>query len=82
MGNNSSDTVERKAFNFIKNIPGVSQIYRLPRAIVYAAKNNQTQVKRSFEYKMKDIDLFNCVRNIEKEFASLAKSYKEGIWVG
>lgn len=82
MGNHTTDAREVKVFNIFRNIPVISQIYRLPRAIVYAAKGNRQQVRRCWQIKISNLNPYKCAKNIAKGIAALKSDLKTGIWIG
>jgi hypothetical protein len=82
MGNDKSDANEVKVFNTLRNVPVISQGYRIPRAIVYAAKGNRQQVRRCWQVKISNLNPYKCVKNIVKGIASLRCDLEGGIWIG
>lgn len=74
MGNQQSDRTEKKIFNIVRNIPFFNQAYRIPRAIVYGAKDNMEEVKQSASFDAANLNPLKCLGNISKSILDIPHS--------
>ncbi|CAF1039501.1 unnamed protein product [Rotaria sordida] len=73
---------ERKAFNIIKAVPGVGQVYGAVRGVVYTAKGDMHEAKHSVTVDLADLNPLRVPRNLAHGIASATNQLDEGAWIG
>jgi hypothetical protein len=73
---------ERKFFNITKRIPGIGLAHGAVRGLVYALKDDEDEMKYSWEMDLADLNPLRMPRNVANGVVGAFCRDDRGIWIG